>query len=220
MGGRTASPLSSRREGASSPYPPLPPRSAAEHRGCPPARRSRCDAAVDGRRMMGCLRSRSARLAAGSKRSGVPTRLTVRSAMRWVTRGSERHWGAPGQQDDIEIERVERPQHFARASRSQDRSMSVRRAAGAGTPSGNLRDSVASEPTRSAAGRPPSAGVCPAFLRRSQRWHSMVENDLPGLRQMELPAPTLEQGVTEALLKFADLHREADCVRFSARRCG
>lgn len=36
----------------------------------------------------------------------------------------------------------------------------------------------------------------------------MVEHDLPGLGQIQLPPAAFEQRVAQALLQFADLHRK------------
>ena len=113
------------------------------------------------------------------------------------------------EQDDIQVERLESPHQFARAAGSKDE-IDIRAAQKRAK---ELHLEVARKGCqRTDAQRLPG---CPRLLKRAKHLVprgedrvGMVEDDLPGFCQMQLPAPALEQRMAEPLLEFADLHRQ------------
>lgn len=116
-------------------------------------------------------------------------------------------WRRLIEQDDVEIQRLECAQQFAGAARAENQ---VDVGAAENRTEKLLLEVPGQRGERSDAQR--LAGVsCLAqraqhFLAGRKDCVGMVEDDLARFGQMQLPPPTLEQGMTQALLEFADLH--------------
>ena len=148
--------------------------------------------------------------AAARIRAGLPTRLTRCSATRCETKGvTASGAGTRFVRTTSRLSASSAARSSAVLPERSTTSTSGRPRMRRRKPIWKLRESVASAPTRSACRAPPAWRSVPEQLLAGREDRvGVVERDAPRLGQVELAAAPLEQGMAEALLQLADLHRE------------